>query len=115
MNTGSIPHYPPTLQQVVNHADRLCELIAVHELTPPSDEWAAAWLFGRAEEMARLAQDILDSWRDGRMEEAKARATLEAYMVSLREGLAKHVGGRSDGRRATSSCALRDVADDVSP
>ena len=85
MSHRFIPPYPPRLQEVVHHADRLCELIAVHELTPPRDEWAAAWLFGRAEE-------ILDSWRDGHTEEAKARATLEEYMVSLREGLAKHLG-----------------------
>ena len=103
MNTGSIPRYPPTLQQVVNQADRLCELIAVHELTPPGDEWAAAWLFGRSEEMATLAQDILDSWRDGQTGEAKATAALEAYVVSLCEGLAKHVAGRGENVHATSS------------
>jgi len=84
-------HYPQALQQVVQRADRLCTLIAVHELTPPCDEWAAVWLFGRAEEMAVLAQDILDSWREGRMEEATCRATLEAYLASLHDGLAKHV------------------------
>jgi len=92
MNSRFIPRYPPALQQVVQHADRLCELIAVHELTPPCDEWAAAWLFGRAEEMAILAQDILDSWRDGRMEEASCRATLEAYLASLHDGLARYAG-----------------------
>jgi hypothetical protein len=90
MNSRFIPRYPPALQQVVHHADRLCELIALRELIPPRDEWAAAWLYGRAEEMARFAQDILDSWREGRVEEVKASAMLEAYLASLQAGMAKH-------------------------
>ncbi len=97
----SFPPYTPPLQRILGRADRLCELIALHELAPPHDEWAAAWLHGRAEELAIFAQDLLDACRAGRVEEEKAGAALQDYLLSLEEGLARHVSGQDrDWRRA---------------
>ena len=64
------PFYPAALQPTVDHAERLWGLVAVHELMPPLDEWAQAWVVGRSEEIARVTGDILGSWNrrthDGR-------------------------------------------------
>jgi hypothetical protein len=49
------PFYPAALQETVNHAERLCEVLLAYELSPPSNEWAAAWTVGRAEEVTRIA------------------------------------------------------------
>jgi hypothetical protein len=83
---------PRNLQSLFEHADRLCDLLAILELTPPSDEWAAAWLAGRAEELARFVQDVIESWCDGRVSDARATAMLDGYLGLLHEGLATHLG-----------------------
>jgi hypothetical protein len=83
------------LQGVVGHADRLCELLAIQELTPPTDEWAAAWLIGRAEELAWLAQHLLGAWREGRLADARAAAMLEEHVGLLHRGLAEQLGCRA--------------------
>ncbi len=86
------PFYPPTLQQVVNHAEKLREVVAIHELTPPSDEWAEVWLLGRAQEIGEFVGEIARAWRGGEISDQKAARSLVGYIESLHAGLARHLG-----------------------
>jgi hypothetical protein len=86
------PFYPPALQAVVNHAERLAELLGVHELAPPTQEWAEAWTIGRADEVVRFVEEVVARWREGRVPDEHAAAALEDYLAALHEGLAKHLG-----------------------
>ncbi|MGD0526351.1 MAG: hypothetical protein ABSE49_14465 [Polyangiaceae bacterium] len=118
------PFYPPTLQPVVDHAERLWGLVAIHELAPPSNEWASAWLHGRSEEIASVAFDVLRGWRSGEVCEAVAAASLEAYLATVHRGLAEHLGcptpaccrpaptatGGPTGRSRTYDATLEDAA-----
>ncbi|HEX3346461.1 MAG TPA: hypothetical protein VHS09_17875 [Polyangiaceae bacterium] len=85
------PFYPPALQAVVNHAERLSELLGIHELAPPTHEWAHAWMTGRADEVARFVEHVVGQWREGRLPDAEAAATLDGYLVALHEGLSRHL------------------------
>lgn len=85
------PFYPPALQAVVNHSERLSELLVVHELAPPTQEWANVWMTGRADEVVRFAEHVVAQWREGRIGEDEAAATLDGYLVTLHEGLARHL------------------------
>jgi hypothetical protein len=86
------PFYPPRLQQVVNHAERLSELLMAHELSPPEDEWAQAWVMGRVEEVARFTEHVTSSWRGGRLDEASAAKALAGYLATVHEGMAVRLG-----------------------
>jgi hypothetical protein len=86
------PFYPPALQAAVNHAERLAELLGVHELAPPTQEWAQAWTIGRADEVVRFVEEVVRRWREGPVRDEDAAATLEDYLAALHEGLAKHLG-----------------------
>ena len=87
------PFYPTELQAVVNHAERLSDLLTAHELAPPFDEWAKAWLVGRANEVVEFALDVTASWRGGALDEASAASALWGYLAALHEGMAKHLAG----------------------
>ena len=86
------PFYPAILQPIVDHAERLWALVAVHELAPPSDEWATAWLVGRSEEIARVASEVLRSWHEEKTRDTEAAAELQAYLALVHGGLAKSLG-----------------------
>jgi len=86
------PFYPASLQETVNHAERLCEVLVAYELSPPSNEWAAAWTVGRADEVARFAEHVTASWRGGTLGERDASETLRGYLASVHEGMALHLG-----------------------
>ena len=103
------PFYPPALQAVVNHAERLAELLGVHELAPPTQEWAQAWMTGRADEIVRFVEDVASLWREGKLRDADAAATLDGYLVALHEGLARHL------RCKAPSCCVGDEATTARP
>lgn len=103
------PFYPPALQAVVNHAERLSELLGIHELAPPTQEWALAWMTGRADEIVRFVEQIVALWREGTLKEGDAAATLDGYLVTLHEGLAKHL------RCGAPSCCTGDAATTARP
>jgi len=103
------PFYPPALQAVVNHAERLTELLGVHELAPPTQEWAHVWMTGRADEIARFVEHVVVLWRAGELRDADATATLDGYLVALHEGLAKHL------RCEAPSCCVGDAATTARP
>jgi hypothetical protein len=86
------PFYPVSLQETVNHAERLCEVLVAYELSPPCNEWAAAWTVGRADEVARFAEHVTASWRAGQLAEGDASETLHGYLASVHEGMALHLG-----------------------
>jgi hypothetical protein len=86
------PFYPPRLQAVVNHAERLSELLVAHELSPPEDEWAQAWVLGRVEEVARFTEHVTGSWRQGRLDDRAAAAALAGYLATVHEGMAVRLG-----------------------
>jgi len=103
------PFYPPALQAVVNHAERLSELLAIHELAPPTQEWAHAWMTGRADEVVRFVEHVVGLWQGGKVREAEAAATLEGYIGALHEGLSKHLGCEA------ASCCVGDEATTARP
>jgi hypothetical protein len=85
------PFYPPALQETVNHAERLADLLVAHELSPPMDEWAQAWLLGRANEVAQYVEHVVASWRAGRIDGATAAGALEGYLAIVHDGMARHL------------------------
>jgi hypothetical protein len=103
------PFYPPALQVVINHAERLSELLVIHELAPPTQEWAQAWMTGRADEIARFVEHVALLWREGTLTDADAAATLDGYLAGLHEGLAKHL------KCAAPSCCAGDTATTARP
>jgi hypothetical protein len=98
------PFYPPALQQTVNHAERLADLLVAHELSPPGDEWAQAWLLGRASEVAQYVEHVIASWRAGGIAEATAAAALEGYLAIVHDGMARHLA-----HGATTCCLAPDA------
>lgn len=103
------PFYPPALQAVVNHAERLSELLAIHELAPPTQEWAHAWMTGRADEVVRFVEHVAGLWQGGKVREAEAASTLDGYIAELHEGLSKHLGCEA------ASCCVGDEATTARP
>ncbi|HEY3822057.1 MAG TPA: hypothetical protein VGL81_33050 [Polyangiaceae bacterium] len=103
------PFYPPALQVVVNHAERLAELLVIHELAPPTQEWAQAWMTGRADEIVRFVEDVAGLWQAGKLRDADAAAALDGYLTALHEGLATHLGCEAP------SCCAGDEATTARP
>jgi hypothetical protein len=90
------PFYPATLQAVVNHAERAAELLSALEAgAPQPDEWAWAWLTGRASEIERLVEHVATAWRRGEVAEQDAAAVVGRYLGILHEGMQRHLGLRS--------------------
>jgi hypothetical protein len=85
------PFYPPALQDLVNHAERLADVLVAHELSPPEDEWAQAWLLGRANEVTQYVEHVVASWRVRRLDELAAAGALEGYLAIVHDGMARHL------------------------
>ncbi len=87
------PFYPAPLQEVVNHAERLAELLRAGRLVAsPVDEWAAAWMSGREGEIERVLELTLAGRAQGEVDDATAAAVLAGYITSLHEGMARRLG-----------------------
>jgi AcrR family transcriptional regulator len=86
------PFYPAPLQEVVNHAERLAELLRTGRLVSPLDDWAAAWMSGREEEIERFVEHTLTRRAQGKVDDAAAAAILAGYLASLHEGMARRLG-----------------------
>jgi hypothetical protein len=81
------------LQRVLRHAERFAALLFVHELTPPfGDDEAARWLFGRAAEVERYAESVMDDRAEGVIDERGAIASLQQYLDAMHAGLTTVVG-----------------------
>ena len=103
------PFYPPALQAVINHAERLSELLGIHELAPPTQEWALVWMTGRADEIVRFVEHVVALRREGTLTDADAAATLAGYLAAVHEGLATHL------KCAAPSCCVGDAATTARP
>lgn len=87
------PFYAAPLQEVVNHAERLAELLRSGRLvSTPIDEWAAAWMSGREGEIERFLELTLAGRAKGKVDDATAAAILAGYVASLHEGMARTLG-----------------------
>jgi hypothetical protein len=76
------------LVRVLAHAERLAGLLFVHELTPPhGDEAAARWLLGRAAEVERYVETVVDDQAAGLLDAHAAVTTLQQYIDEIHAGL----------------------------
>jgi hypothetical protein len=84
------PFYPAPLQEVVNHAERLAELLRTGRLvSAPLDDWAAAWMSGREGEIERFVEHTLARRASGKVDDAAAATILAGYLASLHQGMAR--------------------------
>jgi hypothetical protein len=90
------PFYPAPLQEVVNHAERLAELLRTGRLVSarqgPVDEWALAWMSGREGEIERFVELTLTGRARGRVDDAAAAAILTGYLAFLHDGMVRSLG-----------------------
>jgi len=89
------PFYPAPLQEVVNHAERLAELLRTGRLVSAPldrlDEWAAAWMSGREGEIRRFVEHTLARRASGKVDDAAAATILAGYLASLHRGMARRL------------------------
>jgi hypothetical protein len=85
------PFYPQELQGVVSHAERLAELLAEEESRGGGSDLADAWLAGRAGEVERFVEVLVQEWRAGSRTCAAAASILQGYLEALHEGMAAHL------------------------
>jgi hypothetical protein len=91
MTRSALPE-PSLVQPVVSHAERLAALLFAHELTPPTgDSSASMWLTGRAAEVERYVESVVEDWASGAATEPAVVATLGAYLDELHAGLRLHL------------------------
>jgi hypothetical protein len=77
----------------------MAEAVALDEqVGAVHDEWARAWLAGRAGEIERVVEEVCASFREGRADEREASAALHGYLAELREGMARYLRGGEPGR-----------------
>jgi hypothetical protein len=83
---------PSAVQPVVSHAERLAALLFAYELTPPiGDVTASTWLTGRAAEVERYVETLVDDWSSGAANEKDVVAMLGSYLAELHAGLRVHL------------------------
>jgi hypothetical protein len=85
------PQYPPRLQDAVNHAERLCGVIARVEGERASD-LGRAWLVGRSEEIETVLSLVVGDWRDARCSEDAAVTAVREYVDELHGAVRKFFG-----------------------
>jgi hypothetical protein len=85
------PFYPPFLQEAVNHAERLVEVLEA--LDPTTARLSATtWLVGRVEEVECLVGELTAEWKRGEMSESEATHSVNTYVQALHRGLAINFG-----------------------
>jgi hypothetical protein len=82
---------PQALQAAVRHAERLVGLLAREEARGGGDDLAGAWLTGRAGEVERFVEALVEDWRRGRRTSPAAAAALADYLHALHEGMRQHL------------------------
>jgi len=86
------PYYPPRLQRVVDHAERLAQFLTVDRVASAvGDEWATAWLVGRSSEIEQVVRLVLERWWNGDGGETAAIVAIESYLGDLHNGMARHM------------------------
>jgi hypothetical protein len=87
------PRYPPTLQAVINHAERFAALVSKEEgrLRPFVSD-ARTWLIGRASEIETVVGGLVVDWRDSRRSEAATAASIASYLSTMHAAGREHLG-----------------------
>ncbi len=89
MSFGS--RYPPGLNDVIRHAQRLKDYLARKERTTYPFDPASPWLTGRSGEVQCVVALIALDWHEGRVTTEAAVAKLGRYVRDLHDGLAMHL------------------------
>ena len=85
------PFYPPLLQEEVNHAERLVDLL--HRVpVPHANDAASAWLTGRAEEIECFVGEVTADWTAARIRSIAAALSIGTYIEGLHRNLARRLG-----------------------
>jgi hypothetical protein len=88
------PFYPPFLQEEVNHAERLANLLR-RVPVPGADDEASAWLIGRADEIECFVGEVTADWNTGRVRSIPAAVAIGTYVDGLHRNLARRLGVRT--------------------
>lgn len=83
------PFYPSTLQRSINHAERLVEVLIVHQECAKDGE---VWLIGRSDEIQCFVLDVAADWQRGRLSEQDAVRAIDDYLDDLHLSLALFYG-----------------------
>jgi hypothetical protein len=115
------PFYPPFLQEEVNHAERLADLL-YRVPVPAAEDEASAWLTGRAEEVECFVRMVTADWSAGRIRSVPAAVAIGTYVESLHRDLARRLGVETprccrplDVTALPVSCASITVAATIPP
>jgi hypothetical protein len=103
------PFYPPGLQASINHAERLARVLLQEESSRDRVGSVPEWLIGRAGELERFVEAVVDDWRAGHRPPESVAMAVDAYLGALHEGLAGRVGVRAP------ECCRGDVAPTAVP
>jgi hypothetical protein len=103
--------YPPALDDVIRHAQRLREYLSRREETTYPFHPGGAWLTGRAGEVQCVVALVAVDWYAARVSTDAAIVRLNRYLREMHDGLAMHLDvGRppccSTRPRAASPAAL---------
>jgi hypothetical protein len=96
-------HYPPELQEAMQHAERLCDVVSRLEGKRPTG-LAGAWLIGRREEMEKVLSLVVDDWRAKRRADEETLASVLEYLAELHAAVR-----RLFGLEAVLDCCFADV------
>jgi hypothetical protein len=88
------PFYPPFLQEEVNHAERLANLLRRIPV-PGADDEASAWLIGRSDEIECFVGEVTADWNGGRVQSIPAAVAIGGYIDGLHRHLARRLGVRT--------------------
>lgn len=99
------PFYPPSLQSLVTHAERLVESLRHLDGEIAGAEWvdpnepteAELWLHGRPEEIETFVSDVIQEWRRGAISVDLAVGVLASYITDVHRGFASAFGRMSPG------------------
>ncbi len=83
--------YPPELEDVLQHAQRLREFIARKERATYIVDPGGPWIAGRAGEIQCVVALAALDWHEGRHCTEGAVASLNRYLRGLHDGLAMHL------------------------
>jgi hypothetical protein len=82
---------PSLLEDPMQHAERLCGVLARLEASGPSEQ-ARAWLIGRREEIEKVLSLVIDDWSAKLRTEEDARASVVEYLAELDDAAARLFG-----------------------
>jgi hypothetical protein len=83
------PFYPARLQESINHAERLVDMLSVHQECAHDGE---IWLNGRADEIQCFVLAVAEDWRAGRVGEQAAKRSIDDYLEDLHLSIALYFG-----------------------